>query len=401
MSLLSKYAHRTRESPSARRTLIGLDWGTSAIRAVQLRRSHGDRADYEIIALAEGKRSGETDPGEGGLLRPAPDMIADLRGLLRRGGFKGRALVTGLDSSELVAEALSLPLGEADLDDPQIRAALAFELGRHTGYEPEEAEIRAWRLPAGGAQAPTVMGVAARRGVLLGWIRALELAGFQCRRIDSSACALVRCCTVLGDPQYDSIWAVLDIGLLSSRLVIAARGVPVLQRDISTGGGLWSYHVAEKLGLSAEAAEQLKIDYGIALSSSCDQERSIAGPDDGAEFLARQDSGHDETSESDTSHRKVSKLVFSAIRKSLSALGVEVEKSLAYAMHIYGDLPVSALYLTGGGSGLIGLSEFLGQEIGIEAQVLDPLSAFEGGSPRGARGRGGAWAKAVGFALLG
>ena len=82
-------------------------------------------------------------------------------------------------------------------------------------------------------------------------------------------------------------------------------------------------------------------------------------------------------------------------------MAVEVEKSMAYAMHLHGDMPVSMLYLAGGGSALKGLADFLAQEVGIEVSLVDPLGALDAGRMLAPEEPGPAWARVVGLALLG
>jgi Tfp pilus assembly PilM family ATPase len=96
--------------------------------------------------------------------------------------------------------------------------------------------------------------------------------------------------------------------------------------------------------------------------------------------------------------QQVANLVFAAIRRDLTALAGEAERSLAYAMHVYGDLQVSCVHLAGGGSGLRGLGPFLSQAIGVPVTVADAL----GDDPPSDAGptNGGAWVKPVGLALL-
>jgi Tfp pilus assembly PilM family ATPase len=335
--------------------------------------------------------------------RPDVNLAGELRRLLNRGGFKGRNLVLGLDPPDLVAEAISLPLGDKPLSDSQVLSALSFELGRHMNCDPEEAEIRAWRLPEGSPMAPTVMGVAARRELVIAWYQAVATAGYRCKRVDSGAAALARCCSAFGNPPSDSIWGVLDIGMSASRLMIAASGIPVLQREIPTSGMILSCRVAERLKLSCESAERLKKDHGIAggyvISENKEKTQEEAdAPDGNCAFPI----GEESTASSHPGNAsEVPRLIFSAVRRSLSALSVEVEKSMVYAMHLYGDLPVSTLYLVGGGAALKGLTGFLSQEIGIDVATID-LSPGGGETRFALSGDpGAAWARACGLALMG
>ena len=378
---------------------IGLDLGSHAIRAVQLEpqyRGTEDGPSYRLHAAVRAQRD-EPAPleneGPGGHpLRPG------LKQLLGRGGFKGRNVVMGLDPPELVATAVNLPLNGRSLDDPQIRSALSFELARHITCELAAAEVRAWPLPKGAGMAPTVMGVAVPRKLVTDLHDLVASVGYSCRRVDAGACALARCCTVFCQPPPDTIWGVLDIGRTTSRLAVVVDGVPVLQRELPTGGNIFTFRVAEAMKLAPQAAERLKRDYGItggyprlrddglAAERGCDPsapQRQSPQPEQPADRL------------------QVPRLVFSAVRRSLTTLALEVEKSMAYAMHLHGDLPVSNLYLAGGGAGLKGLPEFLSQEIGIDVKLTDPLTGLGIECPLAGVDPPCAWARAIGLALLG
>lgn len=376
---------------------IGLDLGTHVIRAVQLEpecRGHEDRPRYRLRAAVRARRD-EPAPFEyeepaGHPLRPG------LKQLLGRGGFKGRKVVIGLDPPELVATAVNLPLNGRSLDDPQIRSALSFELARHITCELAAAEVRAWALPKGAGMAPTVMGVAVPRKLVTGLHDLIASVGYSCRRVDAGACALARCCAVFCQPPPDTIWGLLDIGQSTSRLAVVVGGVPVLQRELPTGGGIFTFRVAESMKLAPPAAERLKRDYGIVGGYPRSMQDTSAA-ESGDEPLASQRQSPEPEQPADV--LQVPRLVFSAVRRSLTTLAVEVEKSMAYAMHLHGDLPVSSLYLTGGGAGLKGLADFLSQEVGIDVRPADPLAGLgiehplDGGDPPCA------WARAIGLGL--
>jgi type IV pilus assembly protein PilM len=378
---------------------IGLDLGTHAIRAVQLEPQYGGnegRPRYRLRAAVQARRDEpalmENEGPMGHPLRPG------LKQLLGRGGFKGRNVIIGLDPPQLVATTVNLPLHGRSLDDPQIRSALSFELARHITCEMAAAEVRAWPLPKGAGIAPTVMGVAVPRKLVTDLHDLVASVGYACRRIDAGACALARCCTVFCRPPPDTIWGVLDVGQTTSRLAVVVDGVPVLQRELPTGGSIFTFRVAEGLKLAPQAAERLKRDYGIAGGYPRLQDARPAD-DNGDESVASQCRPTEPDQAADIP--QVPRLVFSAVRRSLISLAVEVEKSMAYAMHLHGDLPVSNLYLAGGGAALKGLPEFLSQEIGIDVKPADPLTGLSIEHPLAGGDPSCAWARAFGLALLG
>ncbi len=402
-SLLEKL-DRNAVRPLGRAAPIGVDLGTDAIRAVQLEPvtepGQSGPVQYRVRSRVESHRS---DVPEG----QSPDvetLTLELTRLLERGGFRGRDLVLGMDPPELSTVALNMPLENENLDDPSVQTALAFELSRHLGYDPADAEILAWRLPPGGAVTPTLIGAAARRDLVLERVEAVEAAGFRCRSLDAGACALVRCCCALANPPRDAIWGMMDIGLDATRLIVASQGVPILQREIQVGGRIMTEHVARQFSLSSEAAQQLKHDYGLADTAPGNLDADPESSNGTDDRIDTRDGSHDEADDvpvRGAAETRIARMIFSAVRRDVGALAVEAERSMAYGMHVYPDLPVSTLYLVGGGAALSGLVGVLARDIGIGVELLDPLAILEPGS-RGTSTRcGTAWGKAVGLALTG
>ncbi len=367
-----------------RLTRIGLDVGTHSLRAVQLVLG----ADGRAAAISGLARSVRTPlPSDAPPEEQRAALRADVRRLLSRGNLRGRGVVLGMDPPQIELHALSLPLGELQIDDPKLISALRFELSRNLSFDAEQAEVRAWRLPAGTPLAPTVVGVCAQRERMAEWFEDIECIGRRCVRADASACALVYICQTTMHPEEQSIWAVLDVGERASRLVVAVQHVPILQREVAIGMVQLIEAVAADLGVEIDAAAQLVLEHGISRQVSAAP--AAAGSADAAEAVRRRDA---------EAEGQVACLIFSGMRKWLAGLADEVERSLAYAMQIYVDLPVSGLYLVGGGSLIAGLAEFLGEEIGVRTSVVDALAGLA--APQRERRAGGAWAKAVGLALL-
>jgi Tfp pilus assembly PilM family ATPase len=58
------------------------------------------------------------------------------------------------------------------------------------------------------------------------------------------------------------------------------------------------------------------------------------------------------------------------IRQYADSLADEARASLAYAAHRYSTLPIRSLRLAGGGAGVRGLGELLGERLGIDSRQL-------------------------------
>ena len=96
---------------------IGLDIGSTAVRAVELGGDRPDRRPPSQVALPAGAvENGEVrDPG----------AVGDaLKKLWSEGGFKGRQVWLGVGNQRVVVREISLPY----LPDKELRASLGFQV---------------------------------------------------------------------------------------------------------------------------------------------------------------------------------------------------------------------------------------------------------------------------------
>jgi len=366
--------------PRSRRTPIGLDVGSGHFTAVQLL-LQPPAGEYQVEHVARLPRANGDERQVGPELTDSDVQV--LGRLARLGQFAGRGVVVGLDSPWLDLQSLALPLGSRPLHDPEIQAALRFELSRQLDHDLSEAEVRSWALPASMGSGPNVIGVACPHDRLRQVTSVVSQAGLICRRVDVGCLALLRACAPPTCLSRSDIWGVLDVGHAATRLTIAVGPTLVLHRSLHVGGGKFSELIAGRLGVSVEAAEQLKRQYGM------NPKANPCAPSPGGTPAAEV--------------AQIGRLVFGAVRRELARLAGEIERSFSYAIHLYPDSVVDRLWLVGGGANLKGMSDYLSDSIGIAVAVKRPTSATAspttGGNTQAADDPG--LMQAVGLALLG
>lgn len=377
------------------RTPIAVDIGKRHIRAVQLagpRRGPWLPGRCYVVGwqLLYRKRPPQTNGGEPATPEgngtspeaPSPEdafLASDLRRLTRRGMFRGRAVITDVEPPDVEIHALSLPL-----EGPRVRGAqwenmLRFELDRHVSGEIEHMEVRSWPLPRANATAPNVMALAAPREAVARRVEWFHRAGLECVRVDAALCAVIRGAAAVIQPQADTIWAALDLGHGVCRVAVAVGATPLLHRTIDAGADVLAARLSERLGISASSAHRLLLDIGID-----------------TEATTRPAIAHPQL----VDPRQSASLILAAVRLQLDALAREVERALAYAMHVYSDAQVHGLLLSGGLAAMPGLAAYLAESIGVPVTVADPFRAvpLAPGVPA-PPGASPAWLRAVGLAL--
>jgi len=324
---------------------IGLDVGPRNIRAAQLERSgHFWRV---LRTACWSKREDEigTHASDGFTRR--------IGRMLQQGEFHGRRVIAGLSVPELEVHSLEIPDRGNSEPGGTFDQAVRWELQRVMSIAEDSAATSYWRLPASAGTRNTAIGVAAQASEVDAVSELAESLGLDCERVDATACALSRLGSVLrGRPDVDqqAVWGVLDVGYRMLRLVVCVGESPALVRILGHGGQAWTESVAGALGLSAEAAEVHKRDYGI------DSPRAPTGEADSPEPST-----------------EIATMIRSILNADLEAAVGEIERSYEYVMRCYLDRGAGELLLVGGGADMKGLNGYLTEKLGVEVQRIDDI----------------------------
>jgi type IV pilus assembly protein PilM len=322
------------------RTVVGLDIGSSGVRAVELR--PGRRP-----AL---RRTASVDLPEGvvkaGVLADAGALTEALGELWQQGRFGSRSVALGLANDGVlvrqmdlewmppadfrkalryqVADALPVPVDEANLD-----YHLLDEI--ETG-EPGTEDAR---------KLARVMLVAAGREMVDGYVHAVQDAGLRVVRADLVPFALVRAATAVR--QSSGTEVVVDVGADLITVVLVRDGAPRSVRMISgTGGADVTRALQERYDWTWEEAERTKKVLGIV----SDEETAAQA-------------GHPARA---------------VVAEAAAALVAEIRTTVEFfAGPAEGEQSFSRLLLTGRGSLLRGLDALLADELGVEVTAGAPL----------------------------
>lgn len=314
---------------------IGLDIGTSRIKAVQLRRSGGGWALHALASIPRAVEGAAFDAGEA-------NHVNDV--LFRR-GFTGRDVIVSVPDSKLLTVNLELPPRNEQIPLDQIARS---EFARSVKTESDPFEFAYWDLPAPqrAARSTHVMGVGCRHADAEPLMDALELGGFDLIAMDVEATALARACAPLMAPPQE-ITALLDIGQTALRLFVLHQGVATYRRTLG-GQGMRDLRKAVTEHIDIEADEDV-IDYvldHVSLSSEADP-ASPAVPSAAAIEQARR-----------------------VVCNHFDAVLTEITTSLSYTAHQYPDAPFRRLLLTGGGAALSGLAPYLAAKLNVEVRAV-------------------------------
>jgi type IV pilus assembly protein PilM len=320
--------------------VVGLDIGTSGVRAAELTLAKGGATleRFGQVALPAGVvRDGEVED---------PDAVAAaIKQLWTQAKFSTKRVVVGVANQKVIVRQVDLPWLPSD----ELRKALAFQVQDYVPMPVEEAILDFHALEEftndSGARMLRVLLVAAARDMVGSAIDAVHKAGLQPQMVDLTSFAVLRALTTLDGSGMEpsGAEALIDVGAQVTNIVIHQAGVPRFVRILLMGGGDITDAVSERLGVPGEQAETIKQESGMA---------AVAG-----------------TAEGTPAGR--------AIEGTANSFVEEVRGSLDYYMAQPGATRIDRVVLSGGGSRLGGLLDRLSTATRLPVQAARPLSALK------------------------
>src|SRR5438874_546621 len=316
---------------------VGLDVGTSAVRAVELvlGREQVTLTRFGQVALPPGAVRGAE-------IIDAPAVAAAIRRLWREAGFRSRTVIVGVGNQRVVVRQADLP----DMSAEDLRSALQFQAQDLIPIAIEEAILDfqiVEEFPTSEGDMVRILLVAAQRDMVRSLLAALEGGGLSASMVDLVPFALMRALTQASLVQdlEPTAEAIVCVGASITNVVVHQRGVPEFVRMLGVGGDDITQGIATELSVDVDTAEDLK------------RRADPDSPDD---------------LESRTAQIVIaqSSLLIEEIRGSLDYYQAQPEAS-----------PLGRIILTGGGSRTINLRESLEQTLGIAVEDGRPLSGVE------------------------
>lgn len=338
--------------------LVGLDIGSSAVKAVALRRTSRGR---EVVAV------GREPMPRGGIVDGDIADRAVVTEVIRRaldGNRAGTARVaTALSGKAVIVKRITLPL----MDEDDLAESIRWEAERHIPFDVRDVSLdyhvlRAGRGPADRASMDLLL-VAAKKEKIAEYTDAITGAGGVPAVVDVAAFALQNAFEVNYGIDAARVSMLVNAGASGTNVHVVGGGQSLFTRDIPTGGDAYTEALRSELGLSFEEADRLK--HGQAVDG--------AGPDDAAPVL-------------------------SAVSEHLL---LEIDKTLGFFKATTGADRIDELTVSGGSASVPGFLEGLETRFAVPVSLFDPFRRIaRGRDERGAdRGADSTAAVAVGLAL--
>lgn len=343
--------------------LVGLDLGSSGIRAVEARRG---RDGWRIVKAAEVEL--EAGAIHAGVILDQPAVSKALRRLWRTGRFSTRKVAAAMSDAGVITRQVDLPWMPAD----DFRSALKYQVVDALPVDLATVELdyqplSEFSVPDGHGHSTDmlqVLLVATPTEVVTDLCSALIAARLEPVRADTSAFALIRAANAGVLQDAEECTALVDIGADVLTVVVHQSGRPMFIRSIpGQGGDLATLTVASAMGMELDQARALVISTGLN------------GPPPVITPVAESNVFGLLTDSGESGIDLTTSRAMALINPWATTLVGAIRDSLDY-FNAAGGARVSRLVLTGRTSELNGLAERITTELRIPVTFLDPFAGL-------------------------
>ena len=313
---------------SVKKSMVGVDIGSSSVKTVELQ---GKNNDYQLVSL--GYEALPPDSIVDGQIMELNSVSNAIGSIFNEHKIKTTKVAAGVNGHSVIVKNIVLP----QMTDDELQESFAWHAEEHIPFDISDVNLD-YHVTGTSADAIHVLMAACKRDKIANVRQAIQLAGKQPAIIDVDAFALQNCYELNYDPQAGQVVALLNIGASTTNINILNGPRSVFTRDATFGGNQYTSLLQKELGLTFDQAERVK--------------RGMPMPE-GSEL-------RDIEPILDT----VSDILALEIQKTMDFYRATVED---------GESAVQKILVSGGGSKLKGLVEFLARRFEIPAEVFDPF----------------------------
>src|SRR5215510_11316368 len=311
---------------SGKKNLVGLDIGSSAVKAVELgKKGNG----LQLLNL--GFEGLQTDTIVDGQIMELNNVSNVITHIFSEHQIRTTRVAAGVSGHSVIVKNIVLPA----MSQEELQESFSWHAEEHIPFDIGDVNLD-YELTGKSSETLHVLMAACKSDKIANVKQAIQLAGKQPVIIDIDAFALQNCYELNYQPRAGEIVALLNIGAATMNINILNGTRSIFARDASVGGSQYTSLLQRELGLSFEQAEGVK--------------RGMPVPD-GIEARPIQP----------------------IIETVSDILALEVRKTMDFyrATAAEGDTTIQKILLAGGGSKLPGLADYLSRRFEIPVEIFN------------------------------
>ena len=231
--------------------VVGLDIGSSAVKAIELKKSG---RGFKVTAI--GVEPVPPDSIVDGAIMDAGAVTDAVRRLLQSARFKAKDVVASLSGSSVIVKKINLPvMSEADLAD-----SIQWEAEQYIPFDIQDVNLDYQILTPVAERQGTmdVLLVAAKKDKIADYTGVVSAVGKKTVVVDVDAFALQNAFEANYTEDAGKVVALINAGASAININLVSGGTSLFTRDVGIGGNAFTEAVQKELGLPFEGAEDAK-----------------------------------------------------------------------------------------------------------------------------------------------
>lgn len=307
--------------------IVGVDIGSYAVKVCQLQKI---AQGYKLIAIG----SATIPPGavEDGVLQNPDEVgktISELFGNLK---IKSKNIGISISGYSVIVKKVSLE----KMDDASLIEYIKNEAEQYIPFDVDEVYLDFQKLPQKkeGSDRIEIMLVAAKKEIVDDYLKMLNDIKLNVVVVDVDGFALENIWETISG-KIENV-ALVDIGASKMNINIISEGISVLARDIVVGSEQLTEQLSNILDIDIYRAEKVK----LGTETHNNKENEIAG----------------------------------IYNQTCTQWVLEIKKAIDLYLANNPDKPLQSLVLSGGGSKVSGLAQYIEEETGLKVNAFNPFN---------------------------
>ena len=308
--------------------VFGLDIGSSAIKLVEAdkKRNGWVIKNFSSVSLPEDSII------DGEIVNHAA-VVEAIKGLVKESSVRGKAVCTSLAGASVIIKHIAIP----KTNPRELGDQVYFEAEQYIPFDMSEISLdyEVVQEDMGDGKMDILL-VAAKKDFIEKRLAVVKDAGLEPEVLDVDVLALANVFWENYELPPENAVVLVDLGASLTKINIVSSSASIFTRDVAVGGKNLTQEIQNKLGISFQEAEVLKID---ACSTGQVPEEILP--------------------------------LFTSISESIA---LEIRRSLDFYASSQTQYPVTGVYLSGGSSRILGISDMLGEMLGLPIEYLNPFN---------------------------
>ncbi len=241
---------------SKKKNLVGLDVGSSSVKAVEMKPGKGESWQLTTIGLEYLPPEAIVD----GQIMDSTSVIDAIQRLFSEYKIKTTDVATSISGSSVIVKKIQLPA----MSEQELAESIHWEAEQYIPFDIQEVNLDYQVIDPGAAGGNMdILLVAAKKDKINDYQSVITQAGRNPVVMDVDAFALQNAYEMNYGIEPGRVVAMVNIGASQANINVVRGETSIFTRDITTiGGNLYTEAIQKDLNLTQEQAENTKLGHG-------------------------------------------------------------------------------------------------------------------------------------------